>query len=54
MLVLTGYVPSSLPLDEILLPSSRPALPSNALHGLSESIVGLARSVSRTTLPFLR
>jgi hypothetical protein len=34
VLVLTGHVPSSLALDEIILPSSRLALPSNSLPEL--------------------
>jgi hypothetical protein len=42
VLVLTGRVPSSLALDEIVLLSSRLALPSNAPPGLFKSIVGLA------------
>ena len=52
MLVLTGRVPSTLALDEIFLPSSRLALPSNAPPGLFKSIVGLASSINLTTLPF--
>ena len=52
MPVLTGRVPSSLALDEIVLPYSRLALSLNAPSKLFKSIVGLARSISPTTLSF--
>jgi hypothetical protein len=42
VLVVTGRVPSSLALDEIVLPFSRLALSLNAPPELFKSIVGLA------------
>ena len=52
MLILTSRVPSSVALDKIFLPSSRLTLPLHIPLELFKSIVGLARSISLTTLPF--